>query len=116
MCKYSETVAALKAEYSKHKTYNLRRGEQREVVQQLAKMHGLTENEAQSGYVQCTASISYGWSVHAAGDKAVMIYRDSGMGWDTVMLMGRNNAALEELRQTGIATGLVKLRGKRVAA
>ena len=63
-----------------------------------------------SGYVQCTSSIGYGWSVYEAGDKAVLMYMDGGMGWDTVTMLGKNKQALEEMRQTGIALGMVKLR------
>jgi hypothetical protein len=107
---YSTAVAELKAEYGKHKTYSLRRDEQRELVQQLAQAHGLAENKGKSGYVQCTSSIGYGWSVYEAGDKAVLMYMDGGMGWDTVTMLGKNKQALEEMRQTGIALGMVKLR------
>ena len=107
---YDNTVAAIKAQYSKHKSYNIRRGERREDVKKLARMHGLVENEGKGGYVQCTVSIGFGWSIYEAGDKAVMLYRDGGMGWDTVMLLGKDKKALEELRQTGIEMRLVKLR------
>ena len=107
---YGNTVAALKAGYGKHKTYNMQRNGD---VEQLVEEHGLVENKAQGGYVRCTASIGYGWSVYEAGDKAVLHYRDGGMGWDTVMLLGKDKAALEALRQTGIALGFVKLRKKQ---
>jgi hypothetical protein len=109
-CDYDSAVAALKAEYGKHKTYSLRRGQQREAVRQLAETHGLTENRSKGGYVQCTASICYGWSVYEADDKAVLMYRDGGMGWDTVTLLGKDKHVLEALRQTGIKLGLVRLR------
>lgn len=107
---YNNEVAALKAEYNKHKTYSLQRGWLRGRVQELAQAHGLAENENKGGYVFCTASIGYGWSIYEAGDKAVMLYMDGGMGWDTVTLLGKDKHALEALRQTGIALGLVKLR------
>lgn len=38
---YSATVAALKATYGYHKTYPLRRDDQRQRVQELAQRHGL---------------------------------------------------------------------------
>ena len=107
---YDNAVAALKAQYGKHKTYSLRRGEMRGRVCELAEAHGLAENETRGGYVHCTASIGFGWSIYEAGDKAVMLYRDGGMGWDTVTLLGKDKHALEALRQTGIGLGLVKLR------
>jgi hypothetical protein len=107
---YDGTVAALKADYVRHKTYTLRRGEWREDVKLLAGLHGLLENKGKGGWVQCTASIGFGWSVYEAGDKAVLLYRDGGMGWDRVTLMGRDKRTLEELRKDGIELGLVKLR------
>lgn len=107
---YSATVTALKATYGYHKTYTLRRDGQRRRVQELAQRHGLAENDHKGGYVLCTPSISYGWSVWEHGDEAVLLYRDGGMGWDRVILLGRDRAALAALRQTGIALGLVSLR------
>ena len=107
---YDNTVAGLKAEYGKHKSYSLRRGELRERVRELAQTHTLAEDDSKGGWVQCTASIGFGWSVYEAGDKAVMLYMDGGMGWDTVMLMGKDRAALAALRATGIELGVVKLR------
>ena len=48
---YDNTVAALKAEYGKHKSYVLRRDGQREAVAQLAQAHALAENNDKGGYV-----------------------------------------------------------------
>ena len=107
---YDNTVAGLKAEYGKHKSYVLRRDDAREKVAQLAQTHALAEDDGKGGYVQCTASIGFGWSVYEAGDKAVMLYRDGGMGWDKVLLLGKDRAALAALRATGIELGLVRLR------
>jgi hypothetical protein len=107
---YSTLVANLKASFPRHKTYSLRRGERRDAVQQLAQAHGLAENTSKGGWVQCTPSIHFGWSVYEQGDKVVFLYRDGGMGWDTVMLMGKDRAGLETLRQTGLGLGLVKAR------
>ena len=67
------------------------------------------EDGSKGGWVQCTPSIGYGWSVYQQGDKAVLHYRDGGMGWDTITLMGKDRAALETLRQRGIELGIVKL-------
>ena len=110
---YDNTVAALKACYGKHKSYALRRDGQREAVEQLVQAHGLVEDGAQGGWVQCTASIGFGWSVYEAGDKAVLHYRDGGMGWDRMLLLARDRAAMAALRQTGLALGLVKARKKQ---
>jgi hypothetical protein len=107
---YDNTVVALKAEYGKHKSYVLRRDNAREQVALLAQQHGLAENDCKGGYVQCTATIGFGWSVYEEGDKAVLLYRDGGMGWDKVVLMGKDRATLAALRQTGVELGLVKLR------
>ena len=107
---YDNTVAALKAEYGKHKSYVLRRDGQREAVAQLAQAHALAENNDKGGYVQCTASIGFGWSVYEDGSKAVLLYRDGGMGWDKVTLLGKDKHVLEDLRQAGLGLGLVKLR------
>ena len=107
---YEAAVAALKAGYSKHKTYSVQRGCGGWMATDVVKAHALAESKGKGGWVQCTASIGYSWCVYEAGDKAVMLYMDGGMGWDTVMLMGKDKAALEELRQTGIALGLVRLR------
>lgn len=112
---HDNTIAGLKATYGQHKTYSLRRGELRERVQDLVLHHGLAENHSKGGYVQCTPSIGFGWSVWEHGNAAVMLYRDGGMGWDRVMLMGRDKTTLAELRDTGIILGLVRLRD-RVAA
>ena len=109
---HDNAIATLKATYGRHKTYTLRRDELRERVYELVQRHGLVENHSMGGDVQCTPSIGFGWSVWEHGDAAVMLYEDGGMGWDTVMLMGRNKSTLEELRQTGIELGLVRLRDR----
>ena len=44
------------------------------------------------------------------GSKAVLLYRDGGMGWDKVTLLGKDKHVLEDLRQAGLGLGLVKLR------
>lgn len=107
---YDRIVANLKEEFPRHKSYNLRRGEQWQLVQQIVDEQGLVEDASKGGWVQCTPSIGFGWSVYQQGDRAVFHYRDGGMGWDTVMLMGRDKKGLETLRQRGIELGIVKLR------
>ena len=107
---YDALVANLKAAFPRHKSYSLRRGDQRTKVQQLAEQHGLAENLDKGGWVQCTPSIYFSWSIYEEGSKVVFLYQDGGMGWDKVMLMGKDKAGLEGLRKTGIEMGLVKLR------
>lgn len=110
---YDKFMSELKAEFPRHKTYNLKRWLLRDAVHKLVDMHGLEMDKDMSGSVQCTPSIGYSWNVYRHGDNAVAFYADNGMGWDMVMLLSKSKAGLEELRQTGIKLGVVKLRAKK---
>lgn len=108
---YDAVVSALKLAYARHKTWKHRRDCKRDDVAKLARQHGLAEQDDKSGIVFCTASIYYAWSIYEGNNgKALLHYRDGGMGWDEMTLLATDKAALESMRQTGLAMGLVPTR------